>query len=150
MVVCRTPGTPGTPKKHVNPEIKAAITNQVREFMADGLTLAEAQTLAAVSVPVRPAAEWLAMIGELDDLIGIYYAATGLTSEGKAAIRATRCGQSLASILETLAWLRRAVARIAGTTLAPAPELALNLKAEPSAMDSRYRAQHPNLKASKQ
>jgi len=126
--------------------------NLVLEFIeVDGLTLDEAQAMAAISVQPRPAAEWLAMIAELDDLIRIYFAAAAdLTGEGKAAILSTRCGQSLASIPETLASSRREVARIAGTTLAPAPEHALNFEAGPRAMDSRCRTQQKIFKGAKQ
>jgi len=99
-----------------------ALPDLVRGFMdEDGLTLAEAQALAAASVQPRPAAEWLAMIAELDALIGIYCAAeVWMTDKAKAAIWATRCAQSLASIPETLAWFRREVARMARAAPAPA------------------------------
>lgn len=90
--------------------LAAPITDQVREFMEDGLTLAEAQAMAAVSVPVFSPGEWLSMIAELDDMIGIYCAAAGLTGEAKAAILSARAGQSLASIPETLIWFHTEVA----------------------------------------
>jgi hypothetical protein len=99
-----------------------ALPDLVRGFMdEDGVTLAEAQALAAISVQPRPAAEWLAMIAELDALIGIYCAnEVWMTDEAKAAIWATRCAQSLASIPDTLAWFRREVARMTRATPAPA------------------------------
>ena len=112
-----------------------ALPDQVREFMEDGLTLAEAQALAAVSVPVFPVAEWLAMIAELDDLIGIYCAAAGLTGAAKAAILSTRCGQSLASIPETLAWFRREVAHMTRPKPIPAHERTTSARAARIAMN---------------
>jgi hypothetical protein len=91
-----------------------ALPDLVRDFMdEDGLTLAEAQALAAVSVQPRPAGEWLAMIAELDALIGNYCAAeVGMTDKARAAIRAARLTQSVASIPASLEWFRQEVARM--------------------------------------
>lgn len=91
----------------------------VREFMdVDGVSMEEARALAAISVQPRPATEWLAMIAELDALIGIYCASeVGMTDKAKTVIWWIRCAQSLASIPETLAWFRQAVARM--TKVAP-------------------------------
>src|SRR5450830_382789 len=42
----------------------------IKEFMEmDGLTLEEAQSMAAISIKPRPAHEWLALIVELDAMI---------------------------------------------------------------------------------
>lgn len=82
----------------------------VREFMEiDGLSLEEAQALAAVSIPPRPSAEWLAMIAELDQLIDRYCAAAHLSQEAAARLKAARNTQAIASIPESLAWFRRAL-----------------------------------------
>lgn len=84
--------------------------DMVHEFMAiDGLSLEEARALAAVSIPPRPAAEWLTMIAELDQLIDRYCAAAHLSQEAAARIKAARDTQALASIPESVAWFRRAL-----------------------------------------
>jgi hypothetical protein len=90
------------------------VTDLARGFMDDdGVTLAEAEALAAISVQPRPTGEWLAMITELDALIGTYCAAeVGMTDKNKTAIRGARLTQSLASIPETLEWFRGEVAHI--------------------------------------
>lgn len=108
----------------------------VREFMQiDGMTLAEARATAALSVPVRPAAEWLELIAELDALIGRFCAATGATDEAKASIVAARYTQPLASIPETLKWFRAELARMDAkrSTAAPAPALERNFEGTASA-----------------
>lgn len=82
----------------------------VHEFMEmDGLTLAEAQTLAAVAIQPRTPKEWLALITELDDLIERYCSLMGTTGEVRGAILAARRGQSVASLPDSLAWFRRAL-----------------------------------------
>ena len=102
--------------------MSASVSDQVREFMeVDGMTLAEAQATAALSVQVFQPAEWLAMIGELDALIERYCTAAGLSGDAKTAITATRGKQSLASIPESLAWFWREVARLNRPKPAPAP-----------------------------
>ena len=90
---------------------KAPIRNEsneidlVLELMeVDGLTLAEARTLAAVAVQPRTSDEWLAPITELDDLIERYCSLTGTNGEVKDAILGARCTQSVASIPDSLAW----------------------------------------------
>lgn len=94
----------------------------VREFMeVDGLTLEEAQALAAVAVQPRAPADWLVLIAELDGLIDRYCAAVGMTDGGRAKIMATRCRQSLASIPESLAWFRRELELIERPAPVPAP-----------------------------
>jgi len=82
----------------------------VSQFMEDGLSLEEAQSLAAVSVQPRPVEEWLAMIHELDNLIECYCITFKLREETKRRIIETRCRQPLAAIPETLAWFRQALA----------------------------------------
>ena len=94
------------------------ISDLVRDFIEDGLTREEAEALAAISVQPCPPDEWLALIAELDALIVRYCLATG---ETKTAIQSARCGQSLASIPESLAWFRREVARIDGAKVKPVP-----------------------------
>jgi hypothetical protein len=80
----------------------------VREFMeVDGLSLEEAQALAAVSVAPRPATEWLAMIAELDTLIAAYCEAFKLSDEAHTHIADVRNRQSLMTIPHTLDWFRR-------------------------------------------
>lgn len=80
----------------------------VREFMEiDGLSLEEAQALAAVSIPPRPAAEWSAMLAELDAAIDQYCTTCRLSDEAKERILGVRNMQSLASTPDTLAWFRR-------------------------------------------
>ena len=106
-----------------------ALPDLVRGFMdEDGLTLSEAQALAAVSVQLRPVSEWLAMIAELDALIGIYCAAeVGMTDQTRAAIRGARLTQSLASIPASLEWFQREVARMNGTAT-QGPQLMADMK----------------------
>jgi len=96
----------------IQPETgQESLSNMVREFMEfDGMTLAEAQALAAVSVKTRPAGEWLALIAELDAMIVRYCTAAGLDGESIAAIFAARHRQSVASIPESLEWFRRELA----------------------------------------
>ena len=112
------------------------MTDMVREFMeVDGMILTEAQAMAAVSVQPRPATEWMAMITELDALIETFCMATGMAEKAKAEISATRCGQSLASIPETLTWFRREVARMTKPT--PAPLQQQNFETKASANSAR-------------
>jgi len=80
----------------------------IREFMdVDGLTLEEAQAMAAISIKPRPAAEWLALIAELDRAIESYCMAVGLSAGALAELLAVRNRQSLASIPESLAWFKQ-------------------------------------------
>jgi hypothetical protein len=79
----------------------------VQEFQEiDGLPLAEAQALAAISVQPRSEAEWLSMISELDTLIERYVAANGLPEDVQARLLGARSRQSLASIIDTTAWFK--------------------------------------------
>jgi hypothetical protein len=111
-----TPGTLGTPQKTSKLENEDRVTDLVRKFMEDGLTLGDAQALATVSVPSRPADEWLALTAELEVMIGCYCAQTRLTSEAKAAILMASCRQSLASIPASLEWFQRELASMVKMT----------------------------------
>jgi len=94
----------------------------VREFMeVDGLTLAEANALATVSVQPRPVAEWLAMIAELDASIASYCSAYRLSDEARARILDVRNRQSLASIPDSLEWFRRELEIIESAKSATGP-----------------------------
>jgi hypothetical protein len=151
LAIPGTPGTPDTPQKHVKPKIRAKVGESeshpidlVREFMdVNGLTLADAQALAAVAVQPRPAGEWLALIAELDALIERYCAASGLTGAAKAAIFATRCAQSLASIPESLAWFRHEVALLTASKLNRACVLSLRVIAESAGISHQGIAKVP-------
>jgi hypothetical protein len=84
----------------------------VREFMeVDGLTLDQARALVAVAVQPRAPADWLALIAELDCLIGRYCDHHRLTPEARMHIMAMRTKQSLASIPAALEWF---TAQLAG------------------------------------
>jgi hypothetical protein len=91
----------------------AATGDLVREFIAvDGMTPADAERVAAVSIPHRSAAEWLEMIRELDDLIGRYCTTYRLNEAAKQKIYAARCCQPLATIPETLRWFQNELAKV--------------------------------------
>lgn len=80
----------------------------LKEFMdMDGLSLEEAEALAAVSVASRPPAEWLALIQELDGLIDRYCQVCRLSDSSRARIREVRKRQGLASIPLAVDWFRR-------------------------------------------
>lgn len=90
-----------------------ALPDLVQEFMeVDGLSLTEAQAVAAVSVQPRAPEEWLALIAELDVLIEQYCAVTGAAGNVKAAILAARRTQSVASIPDSLKWFRDALSNL--------------------------------------
>jgi hypothetical protein len=57
---------------------------------------------------IRPAHEWLAMIGELDAAINEYCTRHGLGEESRARILAVRDKQPLISIAHSLDWFRHA------------------------------------------
>jgi hypothetical protein len=115
----------------------------VREFMeVDGMTLEEAQALAAVAVQPRPPAEWLALIAELDAMIDRYCTAVGVSDGGRSGIMAARCTQSLASIPESLAWFRRELAVIERRR--PAPDApSRNYEGRASAKAARAKLHQP-------
>ncbi|MFA9273260.1 MAG: hypothetical protein ACEQSE_00175 [Candidatus Aquirickettsiella gammari] len=107
LSISGTLGTPGTHQKCNSAEHNAGVSNLVCEFMEiDGLSLADAQALAAESVPRRSESEWLMLIAEHDLLIRQYCIAMCLNEEGKKAILAVSRRQSLASITKSLAWFR--------------------------------------------
>ncbi|MDM5176572.1 hypothetical protein PO883_05100 [Massilia sp. DJPM01] len=79
----------------------------VAEFMeVDGLTLEQAQAMAAISVQPRTQAEWLAMIADLNTLINQYCESAEVSTEAKEQIRAASYSQSLASIPHAIDWFR--------------------------------------------
>lgn len=81
--------------------------NLIHEFMeVDGLSLEDADAIAAVSVQPRSADEWLGMISELEVLIDRYCATNKLTSEARKNILTNRFIQSLGSMPDTLAWFK--------------------------------------------
>jgi hypothetical protein len=70
----------------------------------DAMSEADALALALLSVRPRPAAEWLRLIDQLDELAASYCAACKLPAEAQARIAAARSRQSLASIPATIDW----------------------------------------------
>lgn len=119
------PNVPNVPTKKGEISNASGEIDLVREFMeVDGLTLEEAQALAAISVQPRPAAEWLALIADLDAVIERYCDAVGAAAEARAAMLATRYAQPLASIPESLAWFRSELAVIERSQLAQAVQAA--------------------------
>lgn len=84
----------------------------VEEFMADGLSHDEAIALMAVAVMPKPAAEWIAMIGELDALIREYCALAALPEDIKQETLAARRSQPLSTIPAALDSFREEVARL--------------------------------------
>jgi hypothetical protein len=84
----------------------------------DGLSLKEAQELAAVSVTPRSSTDWVALVQELDGLIDRYCQACKLSKDTQIHIREVRRRQSLVSIPLAVKWFRRELAAIEGK---PAP-----------------------------
>jgi hypothetical protein len=79
----------------------------VAEFMeVDGLTLEQAQAVAAISIQPRTPAIWLEMIADLNSLINAYCASAKVSNEAKQRIRAASYSQSLASIPHAINWFR--------------------------------------------
>lgn len=120
----------------------------VREFVeVDGLTLDEAEALALLSVRPLPAGDWLTLIVELDQCIEQYCAAVGVSGDDKAAIMATRCVQSLASIPGALAWFRGELAGMAERAPpATPPAREGNYEGRASAKAARARLHQPITK----
>lgn len=80
----------------------------IDEFIeVDGMSRADAEALADQCHTPRPAAEWMSMIAELDDLIAAACKRYALSLEACNRIMAVRRSQSLASIPEALQWLRQ-------------------------------------------
>lgn len=106
------PVPPDPPQKYEAHAVHGAI-DLVQEFMeVDGYTLSEAQELAKVAVQPRSTEAWMALTAELDVLIDHYCTAIGTTDEERAAIKAVRFRQSLASIPATIAWFRAELAML--------------------------------------
>ena len=79
----------------------------VAEFMeVDGLSLEQAQAMAAISVQPRTPAVWLSMIADLNSLINAYCASAKVSDEAKQRMRAASYSQSLASIPHAIDWFR--------------------------------------------
>jgi hypothetical protein len=79
----------------------------VAEFMeVDGLSLEQAQAMAAISVEPRTPAVWLSMIADLNALINTYCASAKVSEEAKDRIRGASYSQSLASIPHAIDWFR--------------------------------------------
>jgi hypothetical protein len=79
----------------------------VAEFMeVDGLSLEQAQAMAAISVQPRTPAIWLSMIADLNSLINMYCASAKVSEEAKQRMRAASYSQSLASIPHAIDWFR--------------------------------------------
>lgn len=79
----------------------------VAEFMeVDGLTRAEAEAMAAISVQPRTPAIWLALIAELNELIAAYCDSAQVSQEAKQRLQAVAASQSLASIPAAIEWFR--------------------------------------------
>lgn len=86
---------------------QAAQSDMVREFMeVDGLSLAQAQMLAALSTPIPPQDKIQAMIAELDRLIKRYCSLKGVSSEETMGLLARRRLQSAASMPASIAWFQ--------------------------------------------
>lgn len=79
----------------------------VQEFMeVDGMSHEAAADLAAQCPAPRPPAEWIAMIAELDALLGEASRRFGLDMEARERIFAARKGQALSTIPESLHLVR--------------------------------------------
>lgn len=79
----------------------------VAEFMAvDGLSRADAEAMAAISVQPRTPAYWMGLIAELDLLIDRYCKSTYATEQAKNRIRKSSHSQCLASIPGTIEWFK--------------------------------------------
>ncbi|MEA9980352.1 hypothetical protein QN374_00720 [Herbaspirillum sp. RTI4] len=109
----------------------------------DGLTLEDAQALAAVCAQPRPADEWLALIAELDAAIEAYCLAAGLPGDVLAHMMTARSSQSLASIPAALAWFKRELEAMhresAPTRPAPTQPPQMNYARRDSAKAARLR-----------
>lgn len=79
----------------------------VAEFMeVDGLSLEQAQVMAAISIQPRTPAVWLSMIADLNALIEAYCASAKVSDNAKQRMRAASYSQSLASIPAAIDWFR--------------------------------------------
>lgn len=111
--LCRltVPAVPHVPTKDEQIETETGEIDLVREFMdVDGLTLAEAGALAAISVQPRTPKYWLTLMSELDVLIELYCARTAATTHVRTSLFAASRAQSVVSIPASVAWFRRELA----------------------------------------
>jgi len=84
--------------------------DMVCEFMEiDGLSLEEARALAAVSIPPRPAAEWLAMIDELHRLITRYAEVYRLADDATARIIGSAKRQPASTIPASIEFFQQSI-----------------------------------------
>jgi len=108
-----------------------ALPEQACDFMEeDGMALAPTKAMAAISVQTRPPVEWLLIIAAFDVMVERYCSSSGLSVVVRSAILSAKCGQSLASIPETLAWFQREVASVA-MPIPPAAALKRNSGCRP-------------------
>lgn len=104
------PVVPNVPEKNDEKRNTFWQSDLVREFMAvDGLSFAEATAMAAISVQPRPAAEWMALITDLDRLVEAYCAAYKLSEQAQARILDVRRRQSLASIPASILYFQNSI-----------------------------------------
>ena len=90
---------------------QAAQSDMVREYVeVDGLSLEQAQVLAALSIPIPPRTKIQAMIAELDSLIERYCTLKALSRENRAGLLARRRQQAAASIPASIAWFQEKIA----------------------------------------
>lgn len=81
--------------------------NLVAEFMeTDGLSQADAEAIAAISIRPRSPVEWTALIADLDRAMHEYFDRFEIPPEQRARIEGARARQSLASIPASLAWFK--------------------------------------------
>ena len=93
------------------PTVRNCATSLIDEFIeVDGMSLEDATALAALCPEPRPAADWLAMIAELDQLIASACKRGGLDDAARDRIMAGRKCQPLATIPATLQWFRNEAA----------------------------------------
>lgn len=105
--VAVSPMSPMSPAKNGTSHSSRESEDLIREFMeVDGMTLEQAEAMAAISIRPRPITEWLANIRELERLIGVYCLAARINPESAKRIREASKRQSLASIPDCLAWFR--------------------------------------------
>ena len=95
----------------------------VAEFMeVDGLSRADAEAMAAISVQPRTPAYWMALIAELDLLIDCYCTSNFVTEQAKERMRAASHAQSLASIPSTIEWFKRELRMLAPSHKTESPK----------------------------
>lgn len=103
-----------------NPESDDWREKLVAEFMdVDGLTLHQAQAMAAISVRPRKPAEWVAMFADLDGLINAYCSSAMVSEEARERMRAVSYSRSLASIPHAIDWFRAELRSLAAPNETP-------------------------------